>query len=93
MGRILERRLEKWGHTGKKMHAPVSSGALAFLRVSPKKRRGHHSRDRTWNEVAKAMVKMEAERETIKTRLLYNEKEAMDGKRGKNGSDILATCL
>ena len=57
------------------MHAPVSSGALAFLRVSPKKRRGHHSRDRTWNEVAKAMVKMEAERETIKTRLLYNEKE------------------
>ena len=65
MGRILERRLEKWGHTGKKMHAPVSSGgALAFLRVSPKKRRGHHSRDRTWNEVAKAaLVKMEAERE------------------------------
>ena len=89
-------RLEKWGFSkGKKMHAPFLP-VLAFFTAWVQRRWGHHSRDRTWMLLAKALLPWNIGKiSTIKSLLLYNEK-AMDEKGGnkvkKNGSDILAAA-
>ena len=83
-------RLEKWGFSkGKKMHAPFLP-VLAFFTAWVQRRWGHHSRDRTWMLLAKALLPWNIGKiSTIKSLLLYNEK-AMDEKGGNKVKKMAA---